>query len=339
MSIDAFLRQGFIPFAQAMGEQTGILAEVIPKLRESAVGAAQIGRPDRLVFIGIGASLAALAAPASYLSAHGTPSLRLNAADAEPLITGDETLVALSQSGRSRETVSAMRAARGRKLAVVNVSGSPMALESEAVLALGDLHDSLASTIGFTASVIAVSMLCEVWVEGRPSDSWLTLCERVERFLSTHKVQIELLAGMVGGASMIDIVAPAEQLGVAESSALLLREVARIPTAPFETRQYLHGLMESTSPSTLHLIVDGPDDGQIARALRSLDRDVVEFRTGSAAAVDPRVVVINAASPLEVPVFAAALFQQVALRTALARGIDPDQFLFLDTGTKLEDDE
>ncbi|MFB8351187.1 SIS domain-containing protein [Streptomyces niveus] len=341
MSVNAFLRQGFIPFEEGVLDQTGRLAEVAPVLRERALATAgAAGRPAQVTFIGIGASLAALTAPAAHLSARGIPSVRLNAAEAGPF---DEraTLVALSQSGRSRETVDVLRAATGRKLAVVNVTDSPMASAADSVLTLGDLPDSLASTIGFTASAMAVSMLAETWTDGEPSASWLSLGERLAGFLDAASERIEEIADRLSVASIIDLVAPADQYGGIEGGALLLREVVRVPAASFETRQYLHGLMESTNASTLHIVLDGPDDGQIVRALGSLGRQMVELRTGAPVAHGERtlVVPVEAHGPLEIPVFVAALLQQVALRSARARGIDPDEFLFLDTGTKLDDGE
>lgn len=341
MSVNAFLRQGFVPFDEGVRDQAGRLTEIAPVLRERVLAAAQaIGQPGHVTLVGIGASLAALAGPAAHLTAHGIPATRVNASEAGPL-DRHTTVVALSQSGRSRETVDVMRAAPGRRLAVVNVTDSPMAAAGDCVLTLGHLPDSLASTIGFTASAMAVAMLAETWTDGAPAASWASLGERLDAFRAMTSAQAEQIAEGLTATEVIDLVAPAEQYGAAESGALLLREVTRVPAASFETRQYLHGLMESTRTSTLHIVLDGPDDGQIVRALGSLGRRVVELRTGAPVAHGRRtlVVPIEAHSPLEVPVFVAALLQQVALRAARNRRIDPDEFLFLDTGTKLDDGE
>jgi hypothetical protein len=99
--------------------------------------------------------------------------------------------------------------------------------------------------------------------------------------------------------------------------------------------------MEATNAQTLHIVVQGPDESQIIRALSSLDRNIVEFRSTpnfrrAKLTID---VAISPASPLESPIFVAVFIQNVVLRSALARGIDPDEFLFLDTGTKLDDGE
>jgi fructoselysine-6-P-deglycase FrlB-like protein len=341
MSVEAFLRQGFIPFRDAVGRETEVLASATPALVERTKKAAHaLGKPEQATFVAIGASLAALAAPVAFLCARGVPSSRLNAVEAgESPIRG--TLIALSQSGRSRETVAVMRNTRRSKIAIVNVTDSPMAKAADTVLSLGDLPDSLASTIGFTASVMAVSMLCETWTNQAPAKSWLSIGERVDAFLAANADTLQTVADLVSRSTSIDFVAPYEHSGIAEGSALLIREVARKPTAPFETHQYLHGLMEATSPATLHIVLEGPDDGRIVRALSSLHRDIVEFHVApaeplSAASVS---IVVAPASPLELPIFIAAFVQQVVLRSALARGIDPDEFLFLDTGTKLDDGE
>ncbi len=341
MSVEAFLRQGFIPFRDALGREAEVLTSAAPGLMERTKRAAHaLGKPEQATFIGIGASLAALAAPSAFLTARGVPTSRLNAVEAgDSLIRG--TLIALSQSGRSRETVAAMRNARGSKLAIVNVTDSPMAKAADAVLSLGDLPDSLASTIGFTASIMAASMLCETWTNQAPAASWLTVGERVDAFLAANESALGAVADLISRAASIDFVAPHELSGIAEGGALLIREVARKPTAPFETHQYLHGLMEATSPATLHIVLEGPDDGRIVRALSSLHRDIVEFRVSRAKppSAASASIVISPASSIELPIFVAAFLQHVVLRSALARGIDPDEFLFLDTGTKLDDGE
>jgi fructoselysine-6-P-deglycase FrlB-like protein len=341
MSVEAFLRQGFIPFRDAVGRETEVLASAAPALVERTKKAAQtLGKPDQATLVGIGASLAALAAPSAFLSARGVPSSRLNAVEAsESPIRG--TLIALSQSGRSRETVAVMRNMHGAKLAIVNVTDSPMAKAADVVLSLGDLPDSLASTIGFTASVMAVSMLCETWTNQAPAASWLTIGERLDAFLDANKNALDTVGDLLSRSTSIDFVAPYELSGIAEGGALLIREVARKPTAPFETHQYLHGLMEATSAATLHVVLEGPDGDRIVRALSSVNRDIVEFRTAPVGAASEASVsiAIAPASPLEMPIFVAAFVQHVVLRSALARGIDPDEFLFLDTGTKLDDGE
>jgi fructoselysine-6-P-deglycase FrlB-like protein len=341
MSLEAFLRQGFIPFSDAVQRQTDVLTSAAPALTERAAKAARdLGRPGEVTFVGIGASLAVLGGPSTFLSTHGVPNSRLNAAEAANMpIRG--TLVALSQSGRSRESVAVMRHATVAKLAIVNVKDSPMALAADAVLSLGDLPDSLASTIGFSASVMAVSMLCEAWVAGLPSDSWLSLGERVGTFLDDNEGALETMAELMSRSTAIDFVAPHDRSGIAEAGALLIREVARKPTAPFETRQYLHGLMEATGPETLHIVLEGADEGRIVRALSSLGRHIVEFRVGrgKTPCANSLSIETSPASLLELPIFIAAFLQRVVLGSALARGIDPDDFLFLDTGTKLDDGE
>jgi glucosamine--fructose-6-phosphate aminotransferase (isomerizing) len=341
MSVEAFLRQGFIPFRDAVGRETSVLGSAVSRLGDEAAQAARaLGRPAHMTFAGIGASFAAVAAPAAFLSSHGIPSARLNAGEmvAPPI---DGALVALSQSGRSRETVGLMRAAHGARLAVVNVSDSPMANAADAVLSLGDLPDSLASTIGYTASAIAVSMLAEAIALGMPARSWNDIGQRLDAFVALNDGTIDSFADAMLGATIIDFAAPHIFSGAAEGGSLLIREVARVPAAAFETHQYLHGHMESTNAETLHVVIEGPDSGEILKALTRHDRRIVAFGTSESEEVRPGVASVRlaAASTLEIPIFVAVFLQHAVLRVALARGIDPDEFLFLDTGTKLGDGE
>ncbi|UCR88063.1 SIS domain-containing protein [Mycetocola spongiae] len=340
MSIQAFLRQGFIPFNTALETQWERLDELIPALAERAAHAAgTLGTPGKVALIGIGASLGAEGGPAHYLDAHGIPARRVNSGG-DPRFDPAESILALSQSGRSRETVEMIRRSERPNLAVVNVSGSPLAQASDAVLELGDLSDSLASTIGYTASAAAVSMLAETWVHGAPRDSWSGIGGRLAAFLAANTAGVNTLVGWAHAAESIDLTAPEAQFGGAEAGALLLREVTRIPTAAFETRQYLHGLMESTRESTIHLVYRGEDNGQVLAALTSLGRRVLDLcPAGSAAIPGTLRIEIPALSELEVPLYLAALLQRVASQYCAEAGIDPDEFLFLDTGTKLDDNE
>lgn len=339
MSIEAFLRQGFIPFRDAVGRETGVLSSAARELAERAAAVARARpKPDHVTFVGIGASFAALAGPTAFLSGRGVPAVRLNPAEVDASAVRG-TMVALSQSGRSRETVEVVRQARGPRLAVVNVTDSPLAGVADAVLSLGDLPDSLASTIGFSASVMAVSMLCEVWTDGAPSPAWLDLGERLEAFLARNGDAIEAAADLLSRSTAIDFVAPHDQIGIAEGNALLIREVARKPTSAFETRQYLHGLMEATGETTAHIVLEGPDDGQIIRALSTRHGNILEFRRSPGSSRATVAVSVASQSALELPIFVAAFMQHAVLRSAFARDIDPDEFLFLDTGTKLGDGE
>lgn len=340
MSIEAFLRQGFIPFTQAITGQEHVLTRLIPGLRERTAKAADALRGEqRLVFVGIGASYAALGAPVAVLRAAGSDALRAGPSDFD----GTDVpfaLIALSQSGRSKETVDVLRRASGRRIAVVNVTESPLADEAEVVVSMGDLSDSLASTVGFSSTSIAMSMLVEQMLDEQGSE-WGTLPARQAAFVRSISDLVSRLAPVFAEAAAVDVVAPSELSGAAEVTALLLREVSRIPAAAFETRQYLHGPMESTRADTVHLLLGAGDADWIHRTLAPLGRTIVHLRESEGNEGDDGMdaTALPSRSVLEAPLFVAGFAQALALGIAQYRGIDPDEFLFLDTGTKLGDDE
>lgn len=338
MSIEAFLRQGFIPFTEALHRQEEVLALAVDALQARARGVAeQLADEHRLTFMGIGASYAALGAPVAALRTRGIDAVRANPAELDG-VEISHTLVALSQSGRSRETVEILRRAGGRKVAVVNITDSPLAEDADLVLSMGDLPDSLASSIGFSSTAIAVSLLAEGLTDG-VSEGWASIPQRQAAFAASVASSVADLAPVVAEAGAIDIVAPIDFAGAAEVSALLLREVARVPAAPFEARQYLHGQMESTRDDTLHILIGGSDSAWIEAELVRLGRRVVHLVPEGMDASGAAAIRLPSRSVLETPLFVAAFAQRLALAAAQHCGIDPDDFRFLDTGTKLGDDE
>ncbi|WP_283137491.1 SIS domain-containing protein [Rhizohabitans arisaemae] len=342
MSLDAFLRQGFLPFEAALRRQPSELTRVVATLRSSVRNVRRV--PERPVFVAIGASLAAVAPAVELLRGHGIAARRVNAAELEHRPSADpgDLVVAVSQSGRSRETVGALRHVTSRTLAIVNVTDSPIAARTDEAILLGDLPDSLASTIGYTATVAAASMLAESWALGAPSPHWDSLGDRLAVFLTAVPDEITLLAELLDEAHVVDVVAPVEHLGAAEAAALLLREVPRVPAAPFESRQYLHGLMEAAGPGTLHLVFDGPDSVHLLPSLAKGSGRVLRFGS-NATTYGPEgdgVLTISppAVSAAETSIFTAAVLQQAARLVSRSRSIDPDEFLFLDTDIKLGDE-
>ncbi|GMA87693.1 hypothetical protein GCM10025868_29430 [Angustibacter aerolatus] len=104
----------FIPYADAMATQPERLDAVVRHVRGQAPVTALLST-RRPVFVGIGASLAAAAAPVHALRARGVAAHRADVGDLPPGTPAlGDAVVAISQSGRSRETVEALSAVEGR---------------------------------------------------------------------------------------------------------------------------------------------------------------------------------------------------------------------------------
>jgi fructoselysine-6-P-deglycase FrlB-like protein len=295
--------------------------------------------PRRPVLIGMGASYAALGAAEHVLRQHGGPAQRVVASDFNrATFEVCDLVVALSQSGKSRETIEAVQSTAVPALAVVNIDGSPLAQACASTLAFGPVPDSLASTAGYTGSLVAMGMLTEVWTTGRPGPGWLSLGERIAEFRSGTAQLVADLTGALAGHSSVDVIGSGGYTGAAEAGALLLRETSTMPTAAFSGRQYLHGPMEAW-PGVGHLVIGQTDATAVAAPLAARGHPVIIF----SAVADPAwsqpgvwVITLPAHSLIEEYVFTAIVLQDVAAALSAQRSTDPDDFGFISPDTKVE---
>jgi glucosamine--fructose-6-phosphate aminotransferase (isomerizing) len=344
----------FIPYRDAMSTQAERLDAVVSRVREQLPDVGAVLSARRPVFLGIGASLAAAAAPVHALRARGVAAHRSGAGDlpagCPPL--GD-VVVAISQSGRSRETVEAVEAAQEvPRAAVVNVPGSPLTRAVSTVIDLGDERDSKASTIGFTGTLGALGLMADAWTADGPAGSaqgWTTLGADVHALEQGCGRTIDDLAALVAAAGSVDVSGEQASVVAAEEGALLLREVCRVPATAFEMRNYLHGPTESASApgvpaSTAHVLLGTFRTAQLATQLAEQGHAVglvtpLSDEDLRAAGVPSGVVVLRlpqVGAPQRA-VLETVVFQHLSLTLAEARGIDADEFAFSGDDTKLDE--
>lgn len=332
---------GYISFAQATGGQADALEALIPRLsgqlaRLRADGALDGPGP---VLLGIGASLAAAAPAVWHLRTRGITSWRLGAGDTPlPLATGDHPVVAVSQSGRSTETIAALETVGPRlRYAVVNTTPSPLASLAAQRLDLGNVDDSYASTIGYTATVTALSMLAEAWAGGTVDPGWHGLADAFRRAERSLEPALDRAAEAFAGASSADFVGAGPSTGTAESGALLFREAARVPSSAMGTRQYLHGSMESAGDG-VHVLFGADREALVGRMLADAGHRVVLVTEDD---VDPAdrldVVRLPRTTDGSRAVFEALVLQGLVRRAAELRGVDIEEFVFHHEDTKVGD--
>ncbi|GAA0596574.1 SIS domain-containing protein [Streptomyces crystallinus] len=259
-----------ITFLDGQAEQPQALERVITHVRRQLDGPAgdRLRRVKRPLLAGIGASYAALALPVEVLRGHGVPAQRVLASEIEQGLGGFETdlLIGVSQSGRSSETIAAFRAAHGvPTLAVLNVTPSPLGALAQLTVDLGNEPDSCASTVGFTATVVALDLIAGA-LAGRVGDAWDGVPELVRAVRTRAAHAVAPLRARAARCVAVDCVASGASRLAAEEAALLLREVPRMPAAASVTRNYLHGEMESAG-NTLHLVFGCGREVALARSL------------------------------------------------------------------------
>ena len=332
---------GDVSYVDGLTHQPERLGETIARLATELEERGRAGAfsGDGPVFVGIGASHAAAAGAVWALRERGIDAARVSAGDV-PLpfpATPARPVVAVSQSGRSSETLALLETVEPRRrFAVVNNSPSPIAVLAGRHVSLGNLPDSYASTIGFTATEVALGMLADVWAGGVLDAGWSGLAEQFRGVQEDAAAQIDVLAAPFDGAPSVDVVAAGPSLGTAEETALLLREVARIHATGTSTRQYLHGMMEAANDG-VHLLFGDEREAAIGRTLAGAGHAVILVTTVDVArSAGLLSVTIPMVPPTQRVVLEAAVAQMLVRAVAERRGVDIETFVFHSDDTKVD---
>lgn len=331
---------GYISYAQATAGQADALAAAIPHIESQVDALAAEGALGGIgpLFLGIGASLAATAPAVWHLRERGITAWRLDAGDTPlPLTSSGHPVIGVSQSGRSSETIAALGTISSPlRYGVVNTAPSPLADLATRLVGLGSIPDSYASTIGYTATVVALSMLAEAWSDGRVDPAWHDFAGLFRETETMLAPQIARAAAMIASAPSLDFVGAGPSTGSAEAGALLFREVARIPASAMGTRQYLHGSMESAGDGA-HVLFGSDREHRVARTLSDAGHRVVLITTDdveSGKHLD--VVRLPESSPNARAVLEALFLQGLVALVAESRGVEIEEFVFHNDDTKVE---
>ncbi|WP_214411147.1 SIS domain-containing protein [Sphaerisporangium fuscum] len=298
----------------------------------------------RPVFVGIGASYAALALPLRMLAEGGVPARREMAGEivSDVEFAGADLVIGVSQSGRSPETIDALALVpRERRAAVVNVVPSRLAGSVAHCVDLGDEPDSYASTIGYTATLMALAMLARTMLGGTPGEAaaeWSGIGDALVRHEDAFAPVVDEVARLAGDVVAADVVASGAARSASEAGALLLREVCRLPSSALVTRTYLHGEMESAG-RTLHVVVGDGREVELARSLAGAGHLTLCVTSADVRPGGPlHVVPVPADAPLPVRTLLQTLvMQRLAGSLAAVRGVEIEDFVFDNTDTKVEE--
>ena len=330
---------GNIPFLAARADQASRLADAIGTVTAatSELAAAGYLSGPGPIFIGIGASHAAACAPVWTLRARGIHAWRLGAGDYPlPFPRSEHPLVGVSQSGRSTETLAVLESvAPERRYAVVNRTPSPIATTARIVIDIGNIPDSYASTVGYTATVVALGILADAWDGGHVDPGWRELPETLRETELRLTGPMRALAALFTRAPSADFVGAGPSVGSAEAAALLFREVARIPATGMGTRQYLHGSMESAGGG-VHVLFGDTREAEVAATLAAAGHQVILI-TCKDAVSGPRLDVVRLPDrpPAQRVILEALAVQILVAAVAKERSVDIEEFVFHNPDTKI----
>lgn len=236
---------------------------------------------------------------------------------------GGYLAVAVSQSGRTPEITTVLRAAQhagATGIAITNEHDSPLAAAADAVIDLqvGD-ERAVPATKTFTGQVAAFALLGEAlgpvpW----GADDWARLPQAVARVLDDASPARDMAAA-IGDAPGMVVVGRGFCYGIALEIALKLKETCGLLAQGYSAADLRHGpigVVERDFP-VLALVTAGPTEQDMRELIGQLERrgaDVHVVRPGG----DGQLAEALATIPLVVR------GQQVAHALALWRGLDPD---------------
>jgi glucosamine--fructose-6-phosphate aminotransferase (isomerizing) len=306
------------PFADGVAAQPDNLRAGAAALRERLAEVDPAPLRGTVVFSGIGASWHALVPAVRALRAAGRRAFAVAAAELAELPTGlADAYVVVSQSGRSAETLAAVER-HEPVFAIASDGDSPVARAADLWLPLGPRADSQLSTLGYTATLQALGMLCEAAI-GAPTD-WSAVAGLVGRVLAEADPAARDLAGRLAGVRAVDAVGGGASAGSAGAAALLVREGLRLPATGEETRQYLHGPLEPVDAGFGCLVFGGERERALAAAMASYGAVVALIGAGAAPGVT--AIELPDAAPLAAPILEILPVQLTVAHLAALRGLE-----------------
>jgi fructoselysine-6-P-deglycase FrlB-like protein len=325
-------------FEEGLTAQPKVLAQSAQAVLGGLADVAPLEPGQLVALVGIGASEHIARSAASAWRAAGIRAVAVSSAElmneGAPLA---DVYVALSESGRSAETVFALSQVDGRRVGVTNEPTSPLAKVVDEVLMLDSGPDSPVYTTGYTATLQAVGLLGEHWL-GTTQD-WAGLPDLVDTVLEQSERVIDTLAKPFDEARIIDVVGTGTANATVGEGALVLREAARAHTAQHETHNYLHGPMEPLDAQTACIVVGDSREVRLAADVSALGCRtlLVTTRTDVDAAENLTVLTLpEAGSPLAQAILQILPVQLLAWRLASDRGLAVDGFRYQQTDTKLD---
>jgi glucosamine--fructose-6-phosphate aminotransferase (isomerizing) len=199
-------------------------------------------RARRVLFLGVGSSRFAALGAATLLRSHGVEATAEMASTGLPQSPAADTLVlAISASGGSAETVTAMRRHVGTSM-VVGLTArpdSPIAQEADLCLPIAGEGPSGVACASYRSTVALLQRVCGLLVPGPPPETRQRAAEAAAAAVEHSHEWLPQAVDLLG-PGLIHILAPAERQGSAEQSALMLREVPRVPAYACETGDWSH---------------------------------------------------------------------------------------------------
>lgn len=219
-----------------------------------------------ILLIGMGSSHYAGGIAAARLRAAGTPAVaELASTDLLPRLRAGTLVIAVSASGRSTETLDAVRRLRSADqadavsfVALTNQPGSELeSLCDVTVPMLAGPEQGGVACRSFQHTLAVLLALPALADQARSSTTILRTAEATEDLLTRRGAWLATAEGLLLGPDGTYIAAPARRFCSAQQSALMLREGPRLPAAGCETGDWSHVDVYLTKTTDYRLLLFG----------------------------------------------------------------------------------
>ncbi len=254
----------------------------------------------------------------------------------DPILSKEDLVIVISQSGETADSVAALRLAKARgipTLAIVNVWGSTLAREADRVLytAAGP-EISVATTKAYTCQVVLLYLLALRLADNELAYDKLSRLPAVLAKVLEQGEQCRALAKKFKNAHRLFFIGRGQDHALACEGSLKLKEISYIHSEAYAAGELKHGtisLIEKGTPVIALLT----DKERISKTLsnikevRARGAYVLAIACGNAdlAHAADDFLTLPPCSEWEAPMAGAVLMQLLAYYVAVERGNDVDQ--------------
>ena len=250
-------------FLQDLQQKPERLRSLAAQLRSSDPWAFLGARPERVVFLGMGSSAYAAGVAAARLRSRGVLAVaELASSDLLPQWGPGTLVVAISASGKSRETLDALdRLGDGHHalVALTNVADSALAERCDrTVLMHADPEVGGVACRSYQHTIALLNAL-ELHLAGSPLKQLADVVERAAEasahLLGSTDDWLAEVTSLVAGPDGTHLAAPARRLSSAQQGALMLREGPRRVAVGCEAGDWAHVDVYLTKNTDYRLLV------------------------------------------------------------------------------------
>ncbi len=235
---------------------------------ESIAGRLRAREFERIVLTGMGSSYFALHPLNLVLIQSGYTTVMAETSELihyqTDLLTRRTLIVAVSQSGRSAETVRLLECNRKQAtiVGITNDGGSPLGTDSSAVIVTRAGTEFSVSCKTYISTLVALHWLATIF--GR-TDLNATRRElagivpAVEGYLEDWKMHVETLAGRLKDVEDLFLVGRGSSLAAVGTGALTIKESDHVHAEGMSSAAFRHGPFEMANDKTFVLVFAGDD--------------------------------------------------------------------------------